>query len=89
MRRGGLVILTVAARILVAYLVGFLSGDWPVRSCGGLGFAPHDRCRAVALRSRLRWPTNVALATAGNLVRGLLLITLTHTAQVKGSSGGD
>ncbi len=32
--------------------------------------------------------SNIAIATAGNLVGGILLITLTHTAQVKAEESG-
>lgn len=75
---------TVAARILVAYMVGVL-----------LALGPFDHVVVSALHLLLGvWlggavtgvdlAENIALATVGNLVGGLLLITLTHTAQVKG-----
>lgn len=75
---------SVAARILVAYMVGVF-----------LALGPFDHVVVSALHVLLGlWldgavtyvdlATNVALATVGNLVGGLLLITLTHTAQVKG-----
>ena len=75
---------TVAARILVAYMVGVF-----------LALGPFDHVVVSALHVLFGvWQsdavtyadlaTNVVLSTAGNLVGGLLLITLTHTAQVKG-----
>ncbi len=76
---------TVAARILVAYLVGVF-----------LALGPFDHVVVsalhllvgVALSNAVHLQdvvTNIALSTVGNLAGGLLLITLTHTAQVKGS----
>ena len=75
---------SVAARILVAYMVGFF-----------LALGPFDHVVVSALHLVFGvWLSdavgygdvlaNLALSTAGNLVGGLLLITLTHTAQVKG-----
>jgi formate/nitrite transporter FocA (FNT family) len=75
---------TVVARILLAYLVGFL-----------LALGPFDHVVVSALHllfgvltsggvSPADLLTNIGLATAGNLAGGLLLITLTHTAQVRG-----
>ena len=75
---------TVAARILLAYMVGFL-----------LALGPFDHVVLSALHllfgiwlggavSYADLVVNLGLATLGNLVGGLLLITLTHTAQVKG-----
>ncbi len=75
---------TVVARILLAYLVGFL-----------LALGPFDHVVVSALHLLFGvltsggvrpadLLTNIGLATAGNLVGGLLLITLTHTAQVRG-----
>jgi formate-nitrite transporter family protein len=74
---------TVTGRILVAYSVGFL-----------LALGPFDHVIVSALHvlfgiwladgiSYGELVANIGLATAGNLVGGLLLITLTHTAQVK------
>jgi formate/nitrite transporter FocA (FNT family) len=74
---------SVAARILVAYMVGFF-----------LALGPFDHVIVSALHvlfgvwlsETVTWTQlaiNVALATVGNLVGGLGLITLTHTAQVK------
>ena len=74
---------TVAARILVAYPVGFF-----------LALGPFDHVVVSALHVLFGiWLggavgygdlfVNAGLATAGNLLGGLLLITLTHTAQVK------
>lgn len=73
---------SVTARILVAYLVGFF-----------LALGPFDHVIVSALHLLFGiWlsdgvtygelATNIGLSTAGNLVGGLLLITLTHTAQV-------
>lgn len=78
---------TVVARIMVAYMVGFL-----------LALGPFDHVVVSALHllfgvwnssavSYADLGVNIALATAGNLVGGLLLITLTHTAQVKSERG--
>lgn len=78
---------TVVGRILVAYLVGFFLALGPfdhvivsalhllfgVWLDGGVGYGDLAR--------------NIGLATAGNLVGGLLLITLTHTAEMRGRRG--
>lgn len=75
---------TVTARILVAYLVGFF-----------LALGPFDHVVVSGLHVIFGiWlsdavtysdlAVNVGLSTVGNLVGGLLLVTLTHTAQVKG-----
>ena len=75
---------TVTARILVAYLVGFF-----------LALGPFDHVVVSALHvlfgiwlsdavSYTDLAVNIGLSTVGNLVGGLLLVTLTHTAQVKG-----
>ena len=74
---------TVAARILVAYLVGFF-----------LALGPFDHVVVSALHLLFGiWldaavgygalAANIGLSALGNIVGGLLLITLTHTAQVK------
>ncbi|MBW3640280.1 MAG: formate/nitrite transporter family protein [Actinobacteria bacterium] len=74
---------TVAARILVAYMVGVF-----------LALGPFDHVIVSALHVLFGvWASdavtyadvgiNIVLSTIGNLVGGLLLITLTHTAQVK------
>ena len=74
---------SVAARILVAYMVGFF-----------LALGPFDHVVVSALHVLFGvWlsgtvgyadlAANIALSTVGNLVGGLLLITLTHTAQAK------
>ena len=74
---------TVVARILVAYLAGFF-----------LALGPFDHVVVSALHLLFGvWlggstgygalAANVGLSTVGNLLGGLLLITLTHTAQVK------
>ena len=76
---------SVVARILVAYMVGVF-----------LALGPFDHVVVSALHVLFGvWLSdavaysglvaNIALATVGNVVGGLLLITLTHTAQVKGS----
>ena len=74
---------SVAAQILVALLVGFL-----------LALGPFDHVVVSALHLLFGiwlsdavtyvdlW-TNIGLATAGNMIGGLLLITFTHTAQVR------
>lgn len=74
---------TVVARILVAYMVGVF-----------LALGPFDHVVVSALHVLFGvWHSgsvtyadlglNVAVSTAGNLLGGLALITLTHTAQVK------
>lgn len=76
---------SVAARILIAYMVGVF-----------LALGPFDHVVVSALHvlfgiwlsdavTYTALAENIVLATAGNLVGGLLLITFTHTAQVKGS----
>lgn len=75
---------TVSVRVSVSYMVGFL-----------LALGPFDHVVVSALHLFfglwLGGPIgygdvlqNLGLSTAGNLAGGLLLITLTHTAQVKG-----
>ncbi|MEX1004363.1 MAG: formate/nitrite transporter family protein [Acidimicrobiia bacterium] len=75
---------SVTARVSVSYMVGFL-----------LALGPFDHVVVSALHLVfglwLGGPIgygdllqNLGLSTAGNLAGGLLLITLTHTAQVKG-----
>jgi formate/nitrite transporter FocA (FNT family) len=79
---------TVAARIMVAYLVGFF-----------LAVGPFDHVVVSVLHLLAGvWMSgaigygdllvNLGLSTAGNIAGGLLLITLTHTAQVKGKVKG-
>lgn len=73
---------SVTSRILVAYLAGVF-----------LALGPFDHVVVSALHVLFGvWLSdvgyaellaNIGLATLGNLVGGLLLITLTHTAQVK------
>lgn len=76
---------SMAARILVAYMVGFF-----------LAVGPFDHVVVSGLHVLFgAWESdtvgygdllqNIGLSTAGNLVGGLLLITLTHAAQVKSS----
>jgi formate/nitrite transporter FocA (FNT family) len=76
---------SVTARILVAFMVGFF-----------LALGPFDHVVVSALHLLFGiWEAdavqygdlgrNVAVSTVGNAAGGLLLITLTHTAQVKGS----
>lgn len=76
---------TVHGRIVVAYMVGFL-----------LAIGPFDHVVVSALHLLFgMWlgdrvgfgdlARNVTLSTAGNVAGGLLLMTLTHTAQVKGA----
>ncbi|MCE0485838.1 formate/nitrite transporter family protein [Ornithinimicrobium sediminis] len=78
---------TVVARIIVAYMVGFL-----------LALGPFDHVVVSALHLLFGvWASsavgyadlgvNLALATVGNIAGGLLLITLTHTAQVQSERG--
>ena len=76
------------ASIIVAYMAGFLVAlgpfDHVVVSVLQLLFG----ALAGSTVSRGDIGTNVGLSAIGNLVGGLLLITLTHTAQVKGPRGG-
>lgn len=76
---------SVAARILVAYMAGFF-----------LALGPFDHVVVSALHLFfgvwLHAPVgyddvaaNVGVSTAGNLVGGIFLMTLTHTAQVVGA----
>jgi formate/nitrite transporter FocA (FNT family) len=76
---------TVAARILVSFAVGFF-----------LALGPFDHVIVSGLHllfgildsSKLHWADlwkNLGLSTVGNLGGGLLLITLTHSAQAKAS----
>lgn len=75
---------TDTARVLVAFLVGFVLAlgpfDHVVVSALHLTFAIWDS-GTVGYRDLWR---NVSLAASGNVAGGLLLITLTHTAQTKG-----
>jgi formate/nitrite transporter FocA (FNT family) len=72
-----------ASRILVAYLVGVVLALGPfdhvvvsaLHILFGIGLSDAVTYGDLAV--------NIGLATAGNLVGGLLLVTLTHTAQVK------
>lgn len=74
---------SVTARILVAYIAGVF-----------LALGPFDHVVVSALQvlfgvwlsdavTYAELATNIVLSTAGNMIGGLLLITLTHTAQVK------
>ena len=76
---------SITARILVAYMVGVF-----------LALGPFDHVVVSALHvlfgvwlsdavSYSELLANIGLATAGNIAGGLLLITLTHSAQVKAS----
>jgi formate-nitrite transporter family protein len=80
---------SVTSRIMLAYAVGFF-----------LALGPFDHVVVSGLHLLLGvWLEadvgygdifrNVALATAGNLLGGLFLMTFTHTAQVKGARGRD
>lgn len=76
---------SVRGRITVAFMAGFLLAlgpfDHVVVSALNLLFGIW-LSDAVGLRDLL---VNIGLSTAGNLVGGLLLMTLTHTAQVRGA----
>ncbi len=76
---------SVRGRISVAYMAGFL-----------LALGPFDHVVVSALHLLFGvWRgetvgygdlgTNIVVATAGNLLGGILLMTLTHAAQVKGA----
>ena len=77
---------SVRGRISVSYMVGFL-----------VALGPFDHVVVSALHLLFGvWnghtvgysdvAVNIGISTAGNLVGGLLLITLTHAAQVKGAA---
>ncbi len=80
---------SVTGRILVSYMVGFLVAVGPfdhvvvsavhllfgVWLGGPVGYGDVGR--------------NMALSALGNLAGGILLMTLTHTAQIKGARGDD
>jgi formate-nitrite transporter family protein len=79
---------SVTSRILLAYAVGFF-----------LALGPFDHVVVSSLHLLLgMWQEadvgygdigkNLGLATAGNLIGGVFLMTLTHTAQVKGAREG-
>lgn len=76
---------SIAGRIMVAYMVGFV-----------LALGPFDHVVVSALHLLFgMWldgevalgdlAANIAVSTLGNIIGGLLLITLTHAAQVHGS----
>ncbi len=78
---------SVRGRITVAYMAGFL-----------VALGPFDHVVVSALHLLFGvWlggavtyadiGANIGISTAGNLIGGLLLITLTHSAQVKGARG--
>jgi formate-nitrite transporter family protein len=80
---------STTSRIKVSFMVGFF-----------VAVGPFDHVVVSALHLLLGiWHggdvtygdvlRNMGISTAGNLIGGLLLITLTHTAQVKGESHGD
>ena len=80
---------SVRGRISVAFMAGFL-----------VALGPFDHVVVNALHllfgmwlgdvvTYAELATNIGVTTVGNLVGGLLLMTLTHTAQVKGSRAGD
>ena len=80
---------TTGARVLLAYMVGFF-----------LAIGPFDHVVVSALHLLLAvWlgggvgmadvGTNIVVSAIGNVAGGLVLITLTHTAQVKGSGRVD
>lgn len=74
---------SVAARILVAYLVGFLLALGPFDH---VVVSPLHLLFGIWLSDAVAWVDlwrNLGLATAGNMIGGPLLITFTHTAQVK------
>jgi formate/nitrite transporter FocA (FNT family) len=80
---------TVLGRIVLAYMVGFLLAvgafDHVVVSGLQLLYGIWLGSTQVGYGD---FGLNVLVATAGNLVGGLLLMTLTHTAQVKGAREG-
>lgn len=80
---------SAGSRMVLAYLAGFL-----------VALGPFDHVVVSALQLLFGiWlgggvgyedlGINILLATAGNLVGGLLLMTLTHTVQVKGAHESD
>lgn len=77
---------TVTAQIVVTFIVGFFlaSGPFDHVVVSGLHLL-YGVWDSPSLHYGHLW-LNLAMSTVGNLVGGLLLITLTHSAQVKGSS---
>jgi formate/nitrite transporter FocA (FNT family) len=73
----------VSSRILLAYLVGFLLAVGPFDHVVVSGLHVLYGVWHSDIPYRDLWQ-NLGLSTVGNLAGGLLLITLTHTAQVKG-----
>lgn len=74
---------TVVARILVTYMVGFFLAAGPFDHAVVSGL---HVLAGVWLSDAVGYGdlvANLLLSTVGNLAGGLLLITLTHTAQVK------
>ncbi len=80
---------SVTARILVTVMVGSLlaAGLFDHAAVSGLHLLFGVWLSDVV--GYLDLLTNVGPALIGSLVGGLFLITLTHTAQVKGSRGSD
>jgi len=78
---------SVVGRILVAYMAGFLVALGPFDHVVVSGL---HVLFGIFLGHGVTWADlgeNAAIATAGNLIGGVLLMTLTHTAQIKGSRG--
>ena len=74
---------TVAARILVAYMVGFFLAVGPFDHVVVSGLHVLYGVWASDSVTYADLARNLTLSTVGNLVGGLFLITLTHTAQAK------
>lgn len=80
---------SISSRIRVAFIVGFFVAVGPFDHVVVSGLHLLFGAWLGGDVTYLDVGTNVAISTAGNLVGGLLLITLTHTAQVKASSHRD
>ena len=74
---------SASARILLAYMVGVLLALGPFDHVVVSGLHVLFGIWLSAAVTYADMAVNIALSTLGNMLGGLLLITLTHTAQVK------
>jgi formate/nitrite transporter FocA (FNT family) len=78
---------TSGSRIAVTYLVGFLLALGPFDHVVVTGLHLLSGIGHGAPIGLGRWLAIVAIATVGNLVGGLGLVTVSHVAQAKGAEG--
>lgn len=78
---------STAARIIVAYLVGFFLAIGPFNHVVVTALHLLVGTRYGAPIGPTELTANILVSTAGNLVGGLLFVTLTQTARAKGSGG--